>query len=55
MRGSVARKIRKEIYGNDLSHKARTYKLAGRTRTIVDTGLRAKYQKAKENHKNGKK
>ena len=48
MRGIVAKKIRKEIYG-DMSIRDKKYMKDGET--IRAIGLRAEYQKAKREHK----
>lgn len=49
MRGKKAKQIRKVVYG-DMSQKApRKYAQHRKTGQIINTGLRARYLKAKKN------
>jgi hypothetical protein len=48
MNEKKAKKLRKEIYGKDGSHKVREYKVNQRTGMLVDVGKRKQYQEAKK-------
>lgn len=64
MRGSKAKQLRREIYGNDYSHKAREYKVENHVflkqvkdklvkivkPTVSNNGLRALYQQRKREY-----
>lgn len=51
MSGSRAKKIRKDVYG-DHAHRNTSYTITG-TSTVICTGLRADYLKAKAVYKKG--
>jgi len=49
MRGTVAKRLRRAVYG-DHSQRDPRYTVVGRSR-IVCVGLRAEYKQAKKNHR----
>ena len=61
MRAKVAKRIKKSIYGSDMSTKERKYLTENHIVTVdgkryrqtqtINTGLRAKYLKAKDEYK----
>ena len=53
MNGHTAKKIRKEVYGDEFSPDSRNYIFSGKTR--LSTGLRKKYQQIKKEYKQCKK
>jgi hypothetical protein len=48
MNGKKAKEIRREIYGRDMSQRDRRYRVIGRT--LLDVGLRRKYQDLKRDY-----
>ena len=52
MRGTVAKRIRKAVYGDMSSNpKARNYMQNEQTGKIVSTGLRSEYQEVKKEYR----
>lgn len=52
MRGTVAKRLRKKIYGTEFSPLSRNYYYVDRnSRTVVCLGKRREYQELKRKHK----
>ncbi len=56
MRGLVAKRLRKQVYGKEYSHRERKYKRSGgqfRGGSRVNVGRRAEYLKLKQSYIRG--
>jgi len=49
MRGTIAKRIRKKVYGDNSIH-TRAYDVIKNSRTVINTGLRLLYQEVKNNY-----